>query len=257
MRWTSAIYNPNLVEHPRMTHTGQYSVTRLKRELRDLADPATRASQQRFSKEPLRSIGVRTPDVRRLAGAAATEYRRAGSTFDQVLAIADRLWRSGILEERSLAIFLLSSFKRHLDRSHWPHFDAYIDSLSNWGETDGLCGYVLAPLLEIDPALIARLTPWTRSPNRWRRRAAAVALVPAVRHGHHHDFACQICDRLAEDRDDLVEKAVGWLLKEISRTQPQKVVDYLLQNRQRLSRTTLRYAAEKLPATLRARALSA
>ena len=239
-----------------MTRTPQYSVTRLKRELRELADPATRASQQRFSKEPLRSIGVRTPDVRRLAGAAATEYRRIGSSFDQVLAIADRLWRSGILEERSLAILLLSKFKRHMDRSHWSHFEAYVDTLSNWGETDGLCGLVLAPLLEIDPELVARLKSWTRSSNRWRRRAAAVALVPAARRGQHHDSAYDICDRLADDRDDLVEKAVGWLLKEISRTQPQKVIDYLLQNRQRLSRTTIRYAVEKLPETLRARVLT-
>lgn len=240
-----------------MTRTPHYSATRLKRELRKLADPATRASQQRFSKEPLRSIGVRTPDVRRLAGAAATEYRRTGSTFDQVLAIADRLWRSGILEERSLAILLLSKFKRQMDRSHWPHFEAYVDSLSNWGETDGLCGYVLAPLLEIDPALVARLKPWTRSPNRWRRRAAAVALIPAARRGQHHESAYDICDRLADDRDDLVEKGVGWLLKEISRTQPQEVVDYLLRNKQRLSRTTIRYAVEKLPATLSSRVLTA
>lgn len=240
-----------------MAHTPQYNATRLKRELRKLADPATRASQQRFSKEPLRSIGVRTPDVRRLVGLAAAEYRRAGSTFDQILAIADRLWRSGILEERSLAVLLLSKFKRHLDRSHWPHFEAYVDSLSNWGETDGLCGCVLAPLLESDPALLQKLMPWTRSPNRWRRRAAAVALVPAARRGRHHDSAYDICDRLADDRDDLVAKAVGWLLKEISRTQPQKVADYLLQNRQRLSRTTIRYAAEKLPATLRTRVLKA
>lgn len=235
----------------------QHSVPRLKRELLELADPSARASQQRFSKEPVRSLGVRTPDVRRLATSAATEYRQMGLSFDQILAIADKLWRGGILEERTLAILLLAKFARHFESRHWSHFDAYVDSLSNWGETDGLCGYVLAPLLDREPTLVGRLRPWTRSPNRWRRRAAAVALVKAARQGKFHEPAFEICDRLAEDRDDLVEKAVGWLLKEVSRTQPQEVADYLLENGAVLSRTTIRYAAEKLPAGLRVRVLSA
>jgi len=240
-----------------MAQNIQHSPTRLKRELRHLADPTIRKSQQRFSKEPIRSIGVRTPDLRRLAAAAAREYRQAGLGFDEILAFADALWRGGILEERAVAVLLLSKFTRQLERRHWRHFDRYVDSLSNWGETDALCGNVLAPLLEKDPDLVSRLEPWTRSRNRWRRRAAAVALVPAARHGQHHEFAYIICDRLASDRDDLVEKAVGWLLKEISRTQPQGVVDYLVANGEVLSRTTIRYAAEKLPAGLRDRALRA
>jgi 3-methyladenine DNA glycosylase AlkD len=235
----------------------QNTPAQIKRDLRRLADPATRNSQQRFSKEPLRSIGVQTPDLRRLATAAAREYRQAKLGFDEILTFADALWRRGILEERAVAVLFLSKFKRYFERRHWRHFDRYVDSLSNWGETDALCGNVLAPLLEKEPDLVHHLEPWTRSRNRWRRRAAAVALVPAARRGQHHEFAYLICDRLADDRDDLVEKAVGWLLKEISRTQPQSVVDYLLANGQVLSRTTIRYAAEKLPAPLRRRALAA
>jgi len=240
-----------------MTRDFYHSIPKLRNALLELADPTARASQQRFFKEPVNGIGVRTPDVRRLANSAAKEYRQMGLAFDQVLAIADRLWRGRILEERSLAILILEKFQRHFENRHWPHFDTYINSLSNWAETDGLCIYVLAPLLDTEPALVTRLTPWTRSSNRWRRRAAAVALVKAARRGKYHESAFKICDRLADDRDDLVEKAVGWLLKEVSRTQPQKVADYLLENGQRLSRTTIRYAAEKLPAKLRARVLNA
>ena len=73
-----------------------------------------------------------------------------------------------------------------------------------------------------------------------------MALVPLARRGDQLDAAFQICDRLAADRDDLVEKAIGWLLKEASRTQPETVADYLLKNLDRLSGTTIRYACEKL-----------
>ncbi len=120
-----------------------------------------------------------------------------------------------------------------------------------------MCLGLFAPLLKKEPALITRLRAWTRSPNRWRRRAAAVALVALARHGERHEAAFDICHRLAEDRDDMVEKAIGWLLKEVSRTQPEAVADYLLENIERLSRTTVRYACEKLPARLRNRVMTA
>lgn len=235
----------------------EHNVTHLKRRLRQLSDPQVRRSMERFFKEPVRGLGVRTPDIRRLAGAAAKEYRRASLTLEEILAVADRLWRRGVLEERILALLIVSRFRRQLERRHWEHLDGWVATLSNWGETDGLCVELLAPLLANHPALVKRLKAWTQSASRWRRRAAAVALVPLARRGEQHDAAFQIVGRLASDRDDMVEKAIGWLLKEISRTQPDAVVDYLLANSGRLSRTTMRYACEKLPEKKRRHVLSA
>ena len=157
----------------------------------------------------------------------------------------------------SLAVVIASKFKRHLSSEHWSHFDGWVDDLTNWGETDGLCSEILAALIAKDPSLTGNLPTWTRAKSRWRRRAAAVALVKAARAGNHHDIGFEICDRLADDRDDMVEKGIGWLLKEMSRTQPEQVANYLLSNLDRLSRTTIRYACEKLPAGLRKRVMSA
>ena len=240
-----------------MANKIEHQVPHLKRCLRGLADPERRLSTQRFFKEPVRCIGVAVPDIRRLAGEAAKEYRRAKLEFDAILQIADRLWRGSILEERILAVVIVSKFKRRLDSGHWDHFDGWVEGLTNWGETDGLCSEVLAPLLAREPSLVANLSTWTRASSRWRRRAAAVALVKAARAGDHHGAAFEICDRMAEDRDDMVEKAVGWLLKEMSRTEPDRVAEYLLANINRLSRTTVRYACETLPADLQKTVMSA
>ncbi len=240
-----------------MAHKTEYTVTRLKRSLREMADPEARRSQKKFFREPVRSLGVRVPEIRRLAGAAAKGYRKAKLQFAEILDIADGLWAGGILDERVLAIVIVSKFARQLERSHWTQLDGWVDTLSNWGETDGLCCEILAPLLAKDSSLVKNLRSWTKSSSRWRRRAAAVALVKAARAGELHDAAFDICDRMAEDRDDMVEKAVGWLLKEISRTAPKAVVAYLLDNIERLSRTTVRYACEKLPKARRNRVMSA
>jgi 3-methyladenine DNA glycosylase AlkD len=235
----------------------EHNVSHLKRLLREAADPAARDSSQRFFKEPVRCLGVRGADMHRLASAAAKEYRQAKLPFERILKIAGDLWRPGILEERILAILIVGKFNRQLERRHWDHFDGWVDTATNWAETDGLSGEIFAPLLKNEPGLVKRLKPWTRGKVRWRRRAAAVALVKPVRRGQLHDVAFEICDRLAADRDDMVEKATGWLLKEISRTQPRAVTDYLLDNIDGLSRTTVRYACEKLPKSLRAQVMSA
>lgn len=235
----------------------EHNATRLKRLLRDVADPVKREGQLAYFKEPIRPLGVPGPDIHRITSAAAKEYRRARLGLDDVIQIADRLWRPGILEERILAVLIVGKFKRGLERRHWSHFDGWVDTLTNWAETDAVCGKILDPLLRREPNLVKRLKPWTRSKLRWRRRAAAVALVHIARHGGEHEAAFEICDRLAADRDDMVEKGVGWLLKEISRTRPQEVATYLIDNIDDLSRTTVRYACEKLPPKLRARAMKA
>lgn len=229
----------------------QYTAANLGRALRELADPEARAGQQRFFKESVRGLGVRTPDVRRLATRAAAEYRRLKLPFDDVHAIAERLWREGVLEERVLAVFIVAKFIRRIGPDDWSRVERWAASLSNWAETDGLSVYVVGPLLERYPELIPQLTSWTDSAVRCQRRAAAVALVPLARRGLQHDAAYAVCERLAEDRDDLVVKAVGWLLKEVARTAPQAVADYLLSRGDRFSRTSVRIACEKMPAVLR------
>jgi len=237
----------------KIEHTASY----LKRQLREAADPEFRRSQTRFFREPVRVLGVRTAEVRRISTAVAKQYTAARLEFDQILDIADQLWTTGAVEERILAVLMLGKFGSQLEPSHWQHLDGWVDSLTNWAETDALCSELLAPLLKKRTSQVKQLASWTRSRNRWRRRAAAVALVPLARQGDQHEAAIAICDRLADDRDDMVEKAIGWLLKEVSRTQPRRVADFLLQNIQRLSRTTIRYACEKLPVNLRAKVMEA
>ena len=62
--------------------------------------------------------------------------------------------------------------------------------------------------------MIAELAPWTRSKNRWKRRAAAVALLHEAKQGRHTIAIFDIAKRLHKDADDVVRKGVGWLLKE-------------------------------------------
>ncbi len=105
--------------------------------------------------------------------------------------------------------------------------------------------------MRLEPRHSQRLLEWTGSGNRWRRRAAAVSLVPIARRGEMLEEAFTIAERLMTDGDDMVQKGVGWLLKETSREHPDEVREFLLRWRDRTSALVLRYASEKLPKDMR------
>ena len=102
-----------------------------------------------------------------------------------------------------------------------------------------------------DPGNVESLVMWTGSESRWRRRASAVSLVPIVRKGDLFEDSFRIADRLMTDGDDMVQKGVGWMLKEASKVHPQEIHDYLVKWKPDVPALTLRYASEKLPKELK------
>ncbi len=78
-----------------------------------------------------------------------------------------------------------------------------------------------------------------------------MSLVPIARRGEMLPEVFRIANRLMEDRDDMVQKGVGWLLKEASKVHPHEVHDYLVKWRPNTTGLVLRYASEKLPPEMR------
>jgi 3-methyladenine DNA glycosylase AlkD len=105
------------------------------------------------------------------------------------------------------------------------------------------------------PDHLAELKTWARSKNRWARRAAAVTLIIPARHGRFLDEVFEIADILLRDDDDLVRKGYGWMLKATSESNRKAVFDYVMKNKSEMPRTALRYAIEKMPKTLKAKAM--
>jgi 3-methyladenine DNA glycosylase AlkD len=105
------------------------------------------------------------------------------------------------------------------------------------------------------PEYVHRLEEWAKSENRWVRRASAVTLILPARKGMFLKEILEIADSLLEDRDDLVQKGYGWMLKEASRLHQKEVFDYVMRKKAAMPRTALRYAIEKMPAELRQRAM--
>jgi 3-methyladenine DNA glycosylase AlkD len=120
-----------------------------------------------------------------------------------------------------------------------------------WATTDAICGLLLGPLLLQHPALGARMRVWARDRNMWVRRASIVGLIPCARRGESLDLVYEIARHLHADREDLIQKAVGWALREAGKTDMPRLERYLRANGAAIPRTTLRYAIERFPAAKR------
>jgi 3-methyladenine DNA glycosylase AlkD len=229
-------------------------IAQIRQELAASADPQTQKTFPRFFKEEIKHYGVKVPTVNRIA----QKYWKTVRSRDksEIFELCEELYRSGYIEES----FIVSSWIPHLkDRfvpadfavfTHW--IATYI---TNWASCDGFCNHSMGDFLEKYPEFIQELKLWARSDNRWVRRAAAVSLIIPAKQGNHLEDVIEIADLLLTDRDDMVQKGYGWLLKEASRKHVERVFAYVMKNRRAMPRTALRYSIELMPKDLKAEAM--
>lgn len=196
--------------------------------------------------------GIATADLRRILRELYGLVRKAWGV-PEALDFAERVLAERGIEDRTLGIELLGRFHRSFTTRVFERARRWLatNRCDNWALTDDLSIRVIAPLLVGSPRLVRSLERWGRSQSLWVRRAAAVALVPLARRGEHLDAGYRVATTLLADREDLVRKATGWLLREAGKTDPARLEAYLLRQGPRASRTTLRYAIERFPATQR------
>ncbi len=210
-----------------------------------LADAGFSAGQRRFFQHEVDTYGVRTQHLNGLVRevyAVVKPWRLADRNT-----LMKRLWETGKLESGTLVCHVYRRFSRQCTSCEFQLFERWIDRyVHNWAHTDGVASWLLAACIENVPELRFALKPWTAAPNRWKRRASAVALLQEAKAGRHADYIFEIARLLLPDRDDMVEKGVGWLLKEAYPQRPLETHAFLLENRDLATRLTLRYAAEKM-----------
>jgi 3-methyladenine DNA glycosylase AlkD len=175
---------------------------------------------------------------------------------DFIVAVADRLFRGRLHENKHMAVMLLEKDAAGLGDREFSLFDSWLDRVQHWDEHDALVHNLLGPMVAVEPRRARRALAWAGSKNRWRRRAACVALIRGIRRRQFFPEVQRATARLLADRDDMVEKGLGWLLREAAKADPRRSVPFLMKIRSRASRLVLRTACETLPPAARARILA-
>ena len=196
------------------------------------------------------NVGTRA--VREMAKAIHRAHSDDWSITD-ALAFADLLIRDRHLEAKSIGIELLARYRRQFTRGLLPVWKRWLsrNDAANWATTDAICGYLIGPLIASYPPLVARVASWAGDRNMWVRRASAVSLVALARKGDALPVVYGVARRLHADREDLIQKAAGWLLREAGKRDPARLERYLRMNGRSIPRTTVRYAIERMPARKR------
>lgn len=196
----------------------------------------------------LRFYNVGAANVRALARAIHIAHRESWS-IDDAMALADELLNDPFLETKAVGIDVVARFRREFHPRLLPRWKRWLarNLAANWATTDALCGMLIGPLLTSNADLLPQMLAWTRHRNLWVRRASAVALIPAIRRGLGVDEAYATAAALRADREDLIQKAVGWMLRDSGRQDPRRLEQYLRAAGPATPRTTLRYAIEHFP----------
>jgi len=222
----------------------------VKRLLRGMARPVGRFDASRYFRGDgtLQFYNIGTEAVRTMAKGLYRVHRHDWSVAD-ALAFANVLIKDRHLEVKSVGIELLARYRQACTPRLLPAWKRWLamNYSSNWATTDAISGYLIGPLLVAHPAFARRVAVWSRDRNMWVRRASTVGLIPLVRTGGALDVAYDVASRLHADREDLIQKAVGWTLREAGKIDPNRLERYLRLNGSRIPRTTLRYAIERFP----------
>jgi 3-methyladenine DNA glycosylase AlkD len=229
-------------------------IAQIREELGRIADPEIQKSSKRYFKEEIRCYGTKTAPVIALAKKYWKEVR--GQPKPEIFALCEELYKSGYMEESFIVSEWAHALSGKYERGDLVVFRHWIETyITNWASCDGFCNHTMGDFIEQFPESIDELKRWTQSENRWMRRAAAVSLIVPAKHGKFLDESMAIADLLLTDKDDMVQKGYGWLLKEASRKHTGEVFNYVMTNKQQMPRTALRYAIELMPGDLKAEAM--
>ena len=191
--------------------------------------------------------GVRVPETRRICRA----YR------DLPLSELDRVLASPVHEHRLAALVIITeqaarARKRGEIATRRELCEFYLarsDRVNNWDLVDLSCREIVGEYLR-DTNGVARLRRLARSRSLWERRIAMIGSSAWIRAGEL-DLPFELAAELLDDPEDLMHKAVGWMLRECGKRDQAALEAFLTEHAARMPRTALRYAIERLPKSRR------
>ena len=232
-------------------------------------DKESSVSHDRFFKEDevAKTYGLKTNEVHKISKDFFTQIKDCSK--QTIFELCEELWKSGYLEEAVTACNWAEWQHKKYEPADFAVFERWLSCyVTNWADCDTLCNHTIGLFVMMYPDSINKLKEWAKSPNRWLRRGAAVTLIIPARKALFLNDILDIADTLLLDKDDLVQKGYGWMLKAASMSETfvkgsdatkkehlDAVFNFVMKNKATMPRTALRYAIEKMPVELKAKAM--
>ena len=186
-------------------------------------------------------------------GVTVPEQRKIAKKFKLLpLGEVEKLLQNPIHECRLTALFILvGQYQKGEEETKKAVVDCFLknmDRVNNWDLVDSSAPYILGDWLLTRST--SPLFQFVKSKNVWHRRIAVLTTFGFIKNNEFSD-ALKIAEILVSDSHDLIQKAVGWMLREIGNRNPKIEMKFLYKYAANMPRTMLRYAIEKMPTSLR------
>ena len=203
-----------------------------------------------YLKSELDFLGVDAAGLR--ATAREIVESRPELDHDRLATLVRALWEEPVFELRALGVALLERREGLLGADDLGLIEELLRRSGTWALVDWICTKVAAPVVARAPRASKVLERWSRDADFWMRRAAMLTLLPELRAGRG-DFAlfARFASRMVGEREFFIRKAIGWVLRDVSRKRPELAFAFLAEHIDRVSGLTLREGAKYLTAAQR------
>jgi 3-methyladenine DNA glycosylase AlkD len=205
--------------------------------LRPFGSPERAEAEKRYLKSELDFLGVRLPDIRSVV-------KRQPSSGELV----DALWRQPLWEARMAAVELLKLRLKNLTAQDLPRIEQMIREGAGWALVDPLAGDIAGRIALNHADGWAVIDTWADDEDFWVRRSALLCLLPGIRAGQPDlDRLNRYAEAMIEEKEFFIRKAIGWVLRELSKKDPGYVTAWTERHLAVMSGVTFREAVRRLP----------
>ncbi len=216
-------------------------------DLKNHSNPERKDKIARYLKTSiLKFIGVELPDIHRIV-----KSNTKGTSLDEKLHLMTELWKMEFFETRLAAIDVFKEYaqKGSVDKA-LELASSWIDDADTWAITDPLCSPCIGSLILRDPKVEKELKSWRISDNFWRRRCSVLPyLYLTLKTQYKPEYASKILDAVAphiSDEEFFVGKAAGWVLRELSKRDPNLISDFYGKYRHIMTKLVIREGQKKI-----------
>ncbi len=202
--------------------------------------------EKAYLKSQLDFHGVTVPFIRKTGKSFYREHKEL--SHDELIILVEKLWATDFHDLHTLGIVLLQSYAKKLEAGDIALIEDLIRRSNTWDHVDGLSAWIAGSLVTRHKSARRILARWSKDDNFWVRRASMLAQLVELREGKG-DFSlfARFASSMIEEKEFFIRKAIGWILREVSKKRPELSYDFLLEHIDRVSGLTLREGSRKLP----------
>ncbi|MBC6976310.1 DNA alkylation repair protein [Bacillus sp. Xin] len=191
-------------------------------------NPEKAEPMARYMKNHFPFLGIQTPERRKLLREVIQVHTLPDREEFQI--VIRELWSLPEREFQAAALDLLQKYKKHLDKTHIPFLEELMITKSWWDSVDGIVPTFLGDIFLKYPEAIPTYIPkWIASENIWLQRAAILFQLK-YKQQMDEELLFSVIGQLKSSKEFFIQKAIGWVLREYAKTNPQVVWEYVQNN---------------------------